>query len=42
MGVLDSVARGGLSEEQNGKNEVRGVFGVRAKARALGSAPNDM
>lgn len=44
MGVLDSVAGVGglLSEGKNGKNEIRGVLGVRAIVRALDSAPNEM
>lgn len=31
-----------LSEGKNGKNEIRGVLGVRAIVRALDSAPNEM
>ena len=42
MKVLDSMAGGGLSDEQNGKNEVSDVLGGRAKVRTLGSTPNDM
>ena len=42
MGLLGNVAGGGISDGQNGKNEVRGVLGIRAKVRTLGSAPSDM
>lgn len=33
---------GVLSEGRNGKNEIRGLLGVRTTVRALDSAPNEM
>lgn len=42
MGVLGSVAGGGISDGQNSKNEVRDVVGDRAKVRALACTPNEI